>query len=66
MELEAAIDINPNLIIPFAADDEDIDSEFALNMKKCRKPRVTAKSKQKAAAAAAASKTELQQSLVTP
>ncbi len=43
-ELEAAIEKNPNLIIPFSAED-DQDSEFNLNMKKCRKPRATAKSK---------------------
>ena len=43
-ELEAAIEKNPNLIIPFSAED-DQDSEFNLNMKKCRKPRANAKSK---------------------
>ena len=39
-DLEAELHFNPNLIIPFIAED-DYDSEFALVMKKCRKPRET-------------------------
>jgi len=39
-DLDAQLDENPNLIIPFMADDDDCESDFALMMKKCRKPRV--------------------------
>ena len=39
--IEQALQENPNLIVPFCAD-EDVDSEFTLTVKKCRKPRANA------------------------
>ena len=39
--MEHALQENPNLIVPFCAD-EDVDSEFTLTVKKCRKPRANA------------------------
>ena len=38
-ELEAQLEQNPNLIIPFIAENDDCESQFTLPMKKCRKPR---------------------------
>ena len=39
-DLDAKLNENPNLIIPFYADEEN-DSDFVIQMKKCRKPRTT-------------------------
>ena len=41
-ELDAALDQNPNMIIPFMAEMDDYESEFTMPMKKCRKPRAKA------------------------
>lgn len=40
-DLDAELHLNPNLIIPFSAMEDDNENDFALQMKKCRKPRAT-------------------------
>ena len=36
-QLEAELEANPHLIVPYQSDDND--SDFTINVKKCRKPR---------------------------
>ena len=41
MRMQRALEENPNLIVPFHADNDEIEDEFNLTIKKCRKPRAS-------------------------